>query len=115
MVHELKMSRLARNKKNLKRLSNLPRNQRNKLLQKINKDCIDCLRDCCLNILRGNIPLKSKNKEKLRRYKTKIRAAANKKIVSSKVQRRFQFDGFFEALMPVLASLIGPIISNFIE
>ena len=115
VVYVSEMSRLERNKKNLKRLANLPRKQRNKLLQKINKDCIDCLRDCCLNILEGRIPLKPKNKEQLRKYKTKIRAAANKKIGSSKVRRSFQFGGFFQALIPVLASLIGPIISNFIE
>ena len=107
------MSRLAHNKKLIKSLAILPRKQRNRLLQKIDKSCIDCLRDCCKNILQGRIPLKPAHKHKLKRYKKKLRAAANPKIGSSKARKHFQFGGFFQALIPILASLIGRIVLNF--
>ena len=109
------MSRLARNKKLIKSLSILPKKQRNKLLRKVDKSCIDSLRDCCRNILQGQVPLNPKHKRKLKPYKNRLRAAANPKIGSNKVRKHFQFGGFFQALIPVLASLIGPIISNLVR
>ena len=109
------MSRLARNKKLIKSLSILPKKQRNKLLGKIDKSCIDSLRDCCRNILQGKVQLNPKNKRKLKPYKNKLRAAANPKIGSNKARKYFQFGGFFQALIPVLASIISPIISNLIQ
>ena len=108
------MSRLAHNKKLIKTLSILPRKQRNRLLKKIDKSCIDCLRDCCKHILQGKIQLKPANKRRLKRYKSKLRAVANPQIGSSTARKHLQFGGFFQALIPVLASLIGPIVSKLI-
>ena len=108
------MSRLARNRKLIKALSVLPKKQRNSLLRKIDKSCIDTLRDCCKCILQGRLPLTTSNKRKLKPYKSKLRAAANPKIGSNKVRKHFQFGGFFQALIPVLAGLIGPIVSSLI-
>ena len=108
------MSRLARNKKLIKSLTILPKKQRNKLLRKVDKSCIDSLRDCCRNILLGHIPLNPSNKRKLKPYKSKLRAAANPKIGSSKARKHFQIGGFFQALIPVLASIIGPVISSLV-
>ena len=108
------MSRLARNKKLLKTLSVLPRKQRNRLLKKIDKSCIDCIRDCCKSILKGKISLKPGHKRRLRSYKSKLRAAANPSLGSSAVRKHLQFGGFFQALIPALAGLIGPIVSNLL-
>ena len=108
------MSRLARNKKLIKTLSVLPRKQRNRLLKKIDKSCIDCIRDCCKSILKGKIPLKPGHKRRLRPYKSKLRAAANPSLSSSAVRKHLQFGGFFQALIPALAGLIGPIVSNLL-
>ena len=109
------MSRLARNKKLIKSLTILPKKQRNKLLRKVDKSCIDSLRDCCKSILQGEIPLNPSNKRRLKPYKNKLRAAANPKIGSNRARKHFQFGGFFQALIPVLASVIGPIISSLVQ
>ena len=109
-----RMSRLARNKKLIKSLSVLPRKQRNRLLKKIDKSCIDCIRDCCKSILKGKIPLKPAHKRRLKPYKSKLRAAANPSLGSSAVRKHLQFGGFFQALIPALAGLIGPIVSNLL-
>ena len=108
----MKMSRLSRNKRLIHSLTLLPKRQRNKLLRKVDKSCIDSLRDCCGYILQGHVPLNLTNKRKLKPYKSKLRAAANPKIGSTKARKHFQFGGFFQALIPVLASILGPIIST---
>ena len=110
----IRMSRLARNKKLIKTLSVLPRKQRNSLLKKIDKSCIDCIRDCCKHILQGKISLKPAHKRRLKRYKSKLRATANPSLGSSTVRKHLQFGGFFQALIPALAGLIGPIVSNLL-
>ena len=110
----MKMARLALNKKLIKALSVLPRKQRNRLLQKIDKSCIDSIRDCCKHILLGRVSVKPAQKRKLRAYKSKLRAAADPKVGSTAVRKHLQFGGFFQALIPVLASLLGPLVSKIL-
>ena len=108
------MSRMSRNKKLIKTLSVLPRKQRNKLLQKIEKSCVDCIRDCCKHILEGKVPLKQAHKHRLKRYKSKLRATANPNVSSSAARKNLQFGGFFQALVPILSTLLGPVLSNLL-
>lgn len=106
------MSRLERNCVLLRVLVSLPKKERNKLLKSIHKSCIDSLRDCCRNILFNEIPIKADQKQKLQVYKAKLRAVANPKVGSEQVRKHFQTGGFFQALIPVLASIVGPILSS---
>ena len=108
------MARLAHNKKLIKSLSILPRKQRNRLLKKIDKSCIDSIRDCCKHILLGQVSIKPAHKRRLRTYKSKLRAAANPRVGSSAVRKHLQFGGSFQALIPVLASLLGPLVSKIL-
>ena len=108
------MAPLAHNKKLIKSLSILPRKQRNRLLKKIDKSCIDSIRDCCKHILLGQVSIKPAHKRRLRTYKSKLRAAANPRVGSSAVRKHLQFGGFFQALIPVLASLLGPFVSKIL-
>lgn len=107
-----KMSRLERNCALLRVLLSLPKKERNKLLKSINKSCIDSLRDCCRNILFNEIPIKPEQKSRLQVHKAKLRAVANRKVGSEQVRKHFQTGGFFQALIPVLASIVGPILSS---
>ena len=104
------MARLTNNKKLIKTLSLLPKKQRNQLLQKIDRSCLDSIRDCCKHILLGKISIKRAHKRKLFAFKSKLRAVANSSVGSSAVRKHLQYGGFFQSLIPILAGLLGPLI-----
>ena len=71
-----------------------------------------CLSECCLNLLKGVIPLTPRQKKRLSRYKTHLRALANKKV---SIKRKKQFlnqkggnllTTFLPPVLSVLASLL---------
>lgn len=57
-----------------------PHKLRNNLLKKIPVSAIKAICECCLNTLRGNIPLSKHQKNKLRSHKATLRNLAYKKI-----------------------------------
>ena len=105
------MSRLERKCLFVELLLSLPKAERNKVLKIICKPCIDTLRDCCKNILQNKIPIKAEVKQRLKTHKDKLRAVASHRIRSEEARKLFQTGGFFQALIPVLASIINPILS----
>ena len=89
------MARLTNNKKLIKTLSLLPKKHRNQLLQKIDRSCLDSIRDCCKHILLGKISIKRAHKRKLFAYKSKLRAVANPSIGSSTARKTCNTVAFF--------------------
>lgn len=74
---------------------------------------INCLCEICLNILRGNVPLTSKQKSKLATYKSSLRALAKKSTNPKKRRQVLQKGGFLGALIrPLLKSIIGPLLAG---
>ena len=53
--------------------------QRKRMLQYMDKELIDTLCECSLNILKGNLPLSSYRKKQLQNYKTLLRNLVNRK------------------------------------
>ena len=107
------MSRLERCSCLILHLSQLPTRERNKLLRVIPKSYIDVLRDCCSGFLLDNVAPECK--EQLRPYKGRLRAVANPNTDTTKARKHFQSGGFFQALIPVLARLVGPIIAGLVK
>ena len=83
--------------------------QRRAIIGAANKELLGCLCECTLNVLNGNIPLKSSDKKKLQKYKRQIRSLVNKKVsVKKKKKTLSQKGGFLGALLtPVLSALGG--------
>lgn len=101
--------RLHRNSPFLQVLAKGTAKQRRGLILGADKQLVDCLCECALNVLNGNIPLKPSEKRKLKKYKQNLRSLVNKKVsVQKKKKTLNQKGGFLGALLtPILSALGG--------
>ena len=93
----------------LKKLAHEKNPRIKRQLQKNLKNCdYFAISEICLNILKGNIPLKKFRREKLRKYKEKIRQLAKKDLpLYKRKEITNQKGGFLSALLvPAIISLI---------
>ena len=105
--------RLTRNKGYLKSIIAAPVRVQKRILGSADRDLIETCRDCCKNILEGRVNIHPKTLQKLQRHKTIVRKLGRKSKVSLKAARNLlQKGGFFSALLPILSSLIGPVLSG---
>ena len=105
--------RLTRNKKYIKSISNTPVSVQKRILATADRDFIETCRDCCENILEGRVNIPPKTLQKLHRHKAIVRRLGRENRVSLKAGRELlQKGGFFAALLPILSSLIGPVLSG---
>ena len=70
-------------------------------------DFIRCVADCCLNIIKGNVPLTPKQLKLLSSKKQVVRTLAAKKISLKKKKRIVQSGGFLGAILPAIISGLG--------
>ena len=103
----------------LKRLNRLTEKDRRIYLKTCGGPFVDCLCECIRSLLKGRMPLKSKQLKALRRYKRILRKAALKKTSRSERRRILQKGGFVGAILPPLISglgaLLGPVISRLVN
>ena len=82
------------------------------LIDNVSATVITAICECCLNLLKGVIPLTLRQKRRLARYKTHLRALANKKVSRNKKKQYLNQKGgnLLAALLPsalgVLSSLL---------
>ena len=80
------------------------------ILRGANQDLLQCLSECALNILKGNVTLKPSEKARLTKYRQKLRKVADKKVSLKQKHKIVQTGGFAPALLaPLLAPLIAPL------
>ena len=85
---------------------------RKAILEHADPELIRVLCECAHNILRGNVQMTPQEKERLRKYQTKLRLIARKNV-SVKQKRRHlqQTGGFLPALLaPLAASVVIPLL-----
>ena len=86
------------------------------ILKGHNKDLIDCLGECCHNILCGNVPLSKQHKSKLVKYKHQLRKVADRKTTLANKERVVQSGGFLPALLaPLISAVIAPLAKKAID
>lgn len=106
---------MAPTKKDISRLRILnacPIRVRKDLIKKFPQSCIHCISECCLNTLKGNVPLSSTQKKQLSRHKHTIRLLADKQIpISKKRKVLVQKGGFLNILIPAALSVLTSLIS----
>ena len=74
-------------------------------MKRCNRHFIDCVSECAINILKGNVPLTNAQMSKLRPRKQDLRALSVKKTKKRKI---IQKGGFLSALLaPALSVLAG--------
>ena len=76
------------------------------------KGLLTCLCECSKNILKGNVPLSSAQKRKLRRHRRSLRELTLKKISKKKKNKILQKGKFFGALITPILSLLGGMLGS---
>ena len=97
--------------KALKKVKNF-KEKRNRIIDDGGIDLVYCICDCVHNMLNGNIPLKYEEKKRLERHKDCLRELVKKKTLDKKRKHLIQEGGFFGALIPTLATLVGKMFSG---
>jgi len=107
------MKRVKAHMSLLKRLSKCTPKQRKALLKEGGKSLQLCLRECALNILKGNVPLTKCQKTKLKRYKQGIRDLSKKSTSQKKRLHIEQKGGFLPLLLgPIVGSVLGTLLKR---
>jgi hypothetical protein len=84
---------------------------RKRLIKKGGKEVVNCVSECCVNILKGNVPLTPKQKSCLVKHKKQLRNLIKKKISIGKKRRIIQTGGFpIGAILAPVASLLGSLL-----
>ena len=83
---------------------------RKQLVHEGNRELIDCVSECCANILKGNVPLTPKQKSILCKHKSKLRTVAQKKVSLKKKKEIIQKGGFLGAILGPVASILGSLL-----
>ena len=87
--------------------------QRHGVIQGANKELMNCLCECALNVLNGNIPLKPSEKKKIKKYKRHLRVLSDRKTGAQKKKRVLrQKGGFLGALLTPVLSALGGLLSK---
>ena len=81
------------------------------ILKEGNKDLVETLCECCINVLYGNVPLTSSQKKKLARFKRVMRKLAVKSKTSLKQKKKLlQTGGFLPALIAPALGLLSALL-----
>lgn len=99
--------RLAKHGDVLSVLSKASPPMRKQMIQSASKEVIDTVCECCLNVLKGTIPLSPHQKKCLGKHRHLLRQMVQKKIpVRQKKKMLVQRGGF------VLPMLLGPLLKG---
>lgn len=82
--------------------------QRKAIIKTCHVDLIKCLAEISLNVLQGVVPINPSQKKKLKRFRSLLRALADKKVsIKTKKQKLEQSGGSLLGLLipPVLSAL----------
>jgi hypothetical protein len=102
----------------LKRLNRLAKKSMRRYLKICGGPFVDCVCECTRNLLKGTVPLRSKQMEALRCYKRLLRKAASKKTPRKERRRiiqkgEFIFSGaILHPLIAGLGLLLGSLVSR---
>ena len=77
-----------------------------------NREVIDCISECCANVLKGKVPLTSRQKSDLRKHRDKLRLVAKKKLSLTTKKGIIQKSGFLGSLLVPVAALLGSLLSS---
>ena len=81
------------------------------LIQCGDRDLINCVSDCCVNVLKGWVSLSPQLKSNLSRHK-KLRTLARRKTSLRKKKEVIQKGGFLGLILPAVAGVLGGLLSS---
>jgi len=90
--------------------------RRKVLLHQATKEELTALFEICLNIIKGNIPLNTKQEKTLKHHRKLIRQLADKKnSFQSKKNIVFQKGGAIGAVVGTVANLVLPLLASLLK
>ena len=105
--------RLAKHGDILSVLSKASPPMRKQIIKTASKDVIDTVCECCLNVLKGTIPLSPHQKKCLAKHRHVLRQMVQKKIpVRQKKKMLVQRGGFLQFLGPMLTGIVPGLIQG---
>ena len=101
--------RMKHNSDLLRVLARSTPKQRKAILATCHIDLIKCLAEISLNVLQGVVPINAKQKKKLKRYKSVLRALADKRVSLKKKKAKLNQSGgnLLSLLLPPVLSTLG--------
>ena len=74
---------------------------------------VDTLCECAKNVLKGNVHITTKQKEKLKKHKKRLRELVKKNGTLTKKKKILQTGGFLLALLaPIAGAVLGPLLGR---
>ena len=105
------MKRLQKHSNILKVLATAKPTLQKAIINAGDKALVDTLCDCAQNILKGNVPLNSRQKTCLRRHRHSLRALTKRQSVQKKKQI-LQKGGFLAGLLAPVLGILGSILGG---
>ena len=100
----------------LKQLCKCNHKIRKEILKQGGKPLQQCLRECAVNVLRGNVPLSKRQLSSLKKHKKQLRELAKKKTSNKKRLQIEQRGGFLASLLlPIVGSIASAVISSAVK
>jgi len=84
----------------LKRTAMLGDKAKKDFVRKCDKKFLEFVSECAKNVIKGNVSLTVRQKERLRRSRNNLRASSVKKTTLQRKRRILQKGGFLGALLP---------------
>ena len=106
------MKRLRKHAHILRALSTTSPGVTKAIVQASDKDLVNTLCECGVNVLKGNVQLSTLQKKKLQRHKSTLRQLANKKQSLKRKKDLLQKGGFLGALLGPVIGLLGNILQQ---
>ena len=102
----------------LEGLTHLSNKCRKKMIQESPKEVIDCVGECCINLIKGNVRLTNAQKNQLRARKQHIRLLSSKQVpLDTKKKIINQKGGALLGLLlkPLIAPIIGSVLGEIVK
>ena len=93
-------------------LRNLKPKARRAVLSAVSKGQLRGLEEVAVNIIKNTIPLKPAQEQVCRRWKKSLKLLALKRYPDKKKKELLQRGGFFGALLPVIATVLGSLFNG---
>jgi hypothetical protein len=93
-------------------LSKAKKKQRDAIIKTADNELIQCLCECALNILNGNVPLKNSDFQRLSKYKQQLRNLSDPDIHFNQKRDVLQRGGFLPLLLTPILTLAGQLLAN---
>ena len=116
--HQRKMPLIKKHGSMVLALGQAPPQFRKKIVKEAPKELINCVAECCHNVLKGNVPLSEAQKRRLHPKRQQLRLLADKKVSVQKKKKVLNQQGGFLpmlALAPSLAPVVGNVLGELIK